>query len=123
MAVPKLICGIEKQMRLELILIKNALTGHTNECELDPQYLEYAIFLHFWKNLSPDVRNEAFRDFLLKIPPFQIVYNVSTDGTTFHRKSFANLAHKPGSNLRKREHRPNILINRVNAALFDGWTY
>ena len=122
MSVPKLISGIEKQMRLELILIKNALTGHTNEVDLDPQYLEYSIPLHLWKNWSPDVRDQAFRDFILGKPPFQIVYDVSTDGTTFHRKSFANLAHKPCFNLRKREHRPNILIKRVNAASFDGCT-
>ena len=115
MSVPKLIKGIEKQMNMELILIKNALSSQCTEFELAPEVAEHAIALSTWRKWSPQVRERALKEFLLGNAPFQSVFNVSTDGLTFHRKTFGTLACKPGSNFRKRTHKGSVLIHRSEA--------
>ena len=115
MSVPKLIKGIEKQMNMELILIKNALSSQCTEFELAPELAEHAISLSTWRKWYPLVRERAFREFLLGNQPFQSVFDVTLDGQSFHRKIFGTLASKPGSNYRKRSHKGSVLIHRSEA--------
>lgn len=100
---------------MELILIKNALCSQSTEWELDPEVAEYAVSLPIWKKWSPQVRDRALKEFLLGNPPFQTVYDVSTNGLTYHRKVFGNLAAKPGTYRRKSRKHQSVVIKRIEA--------
>lgn len=115
LSVPKLIQEIAKEMRFERLLIMNALCQRTNELELTPKVLHYAIPQEKWNKWSSLIRDRALHDFLLGRPPFLSVYEVSESGTTYQRKAFGKLAAKPGSYQKFRNASKKIIIHRSKA--------
>ena len=89
-------------MRFELILISNALSGQSNEFELTPDSLHYAIPQEVWRKWSQSIRERALREFLKGNKPFLKVHQVSADRLTLHHKPSVTIAAKPGTRLRKR---------------------
>ena len=100
---------------MEILLIKNALSGQSTECELDPSCDQYAIPKHVWQKWSESVRNHALREFILGNPPFLHEFDVSLKGITCQRKRFRAIAGKPGSTPRKRRRSEKVIIKKSNA--------
>ena len=109
---PNLIQAIDKQMRFELLQIRNALCSQSTELELTPDVRDYLISTALWRKWSPAVRDRALKEFLLGNTPFQLAFDVSADGNTFLPKKFSRTALKPGTFQRRRKHAPSTLIRR-----------
>ena len=73
-------------MRFEILQIRNALCSQSNELELTPDVRHYSISPSQWRKWSQPVRDRALREFLMGNQPFQTVFEVSADGTSFFPK-------------------------------------
>ena len=114
-SLPNLITAIEKQMKFELLLIRNALFSLSNELELTPDVQHYIIPATLWRKWAQPVRDRALKDFLSGNAPFQTVFEVSSDGTTFFPKKFSKMACKPGTVQRHRFKYASAKIRKLSS--------